>query len=411
MTGWLQLTDEQRRTSIAQAAVVSGITAKAIEKDWWVTRTLKALFESPYAKFFIFKGGTSLSKGWKLIERFSEDIDIALDPMAFGREYKINPSHTYVKTLKKEGCAFTSTVLLDALKAQFNHLGIPMNDIAITAETVPETIPDRDPQTLYVKYKSLYPPHGYIADEVKVEFSVRSLKDPHSTITIQSILSEVFPNIAYAETPFEVVAVEPRKTLLEKAFLLHEKFLNVNTDKIKIERLSRHLYDLVKLMDTEAGIKALKDHEFYTTLLTHRKSYIRLGNVDYDTLHYSKLSFIPPDAVIEMFRQDYRAMQAAMIYRTSPDFDTMINQLKILTGRFRLIGENHVLENVIKDVAAKIDADKSFESEGATFSTPVTYHSDIYKPEGPTNKTITYNVAFIWKKNKWVFESIAINQA
>lgn len=409
MTGWLQLTDEQRRTSIAQAAVVSGIAAKAIEKDWWVTLTLKALFESPYAKFFIFKGGTSLSKGWKLIERFSEDIDIVLDPMAFGKEYKTNPSHTYVKTLKKLGCEFTSTVLLDALKAQFNAMGIPMNDIAITAETVPETIPDRDPQTLYVKYKSLYPPHGYIADEVKIEFSVRSLKDPYASISIQSILFEAFPNIAYAETPFEVVAVEPRKTLLEKAFLLHEKFLHVNTDKIKIERLSRHLYDLVKLMNTEAGIEALKDYEFYATLLEHRKSYVRLGNVDYNTLHYSTLSFIPPDAVIEMFRQDYRSMQAAMIYGDSPDFDTMINELKILTGRFRLLAEYHVLENIIKEAQAKIDTDKTFETEGATFSTPVHYLSDLYKPVSPANKTISYTVGFVWKKSKWIFESIAIN--
>ncbi len=410
MTGWLQLTDEQRRTSIAQAAILSGITAKAIEKDWWVTLTLKALFESPYAKFFIFKGGTSLSKGWKLIERFSEDIDIALDPMAFGREYKPNPSHTYVKTLKKEGCAFTSTVLLDALKAQFNHMGIPMKDIAITAETVPATIPDRDPQTLYVKYKSLYPPHGYIADEVKVEFSVRSLKDPFAAIKVQSILSEVFPNVAYAETPFEVMAVEPQKTLLEKAFLLHEKFVNVNTDKIKIERLSRHLYDLVKLMNTEDGIKALKDYEFYNTLLEHRKNYIRLGNVNYDTLHYSTLSFIPPDEVIELFRQDYRAMQVAMIYGDSPDFDTIINELKILTGRFRVINEYHELGNIIKEAALKIGNDKSFESEGATSSTPVHYLSDIYKPEGPANKTITYTVSFIFKKDTWVFESITINQ-
>ncbi len=187
--------------------------------------------------------------------------------------------------------------------------------------------------------------------------------------------------------------------------------MNVNTDKIKIERLSRHLYDLVKLMDTEAGIKALKDHEFYATLLEHRKSYVRLGNVDYDTLHYSTLSFIPPDAVIEMFRQDYRAMQAAMIYGNSPDFDTIVNELKILTGRFRLINEYHVLENIIKDAELKIDNDKSFESEGATFSTPVTYLTDIYKPASPTNKTISYTVGFVWKKSKWVFESIAINQA
>ena len=410
MTGWLKLTEEQRRTSIAQAAINTGITAKAIEKDWWVTLTLKALFESPYAKFFIFKGGTSLSKGWKLIERFSEDIDIALDPMAFGREYKTNPSHTYVKTLKKEGCAFTSTVLLDALKAQFNHLGVPMNDISIEAETVPETIPDRDPQTLFVKYKSLYAPHGYIADEVKVEFSVRSLKDPYASVNIQSILYEAFPNNAYAESPLEVIAVEPRKTLLEKAFLLHEKFLNINPDKIKIERLSRHLYDLVKMMDTEAGEQVLKDHEFYAVLVDHRKNYIRLNSVDYETLHHSTLSFIPPDAIIEMFRQDYRAMQAAMIYGASPDFDTMINQLKILTGRFRLITEYDILETIIKDAAAQIKKDKDFESEGATFSTPVTYHTDIYKPAGPTNKTITYNVKFIRNTNKWVFESITINK-
>lgn len=387
--------------------MLSGIAAKAIEKDWWVTLTLKALFESPYAKFFIFKGGTSLSKGWKLIERFSEDIDIALDPMAFGRDYKINPSHTYVKTLKKEGCAFTSTVLLDALKAQFDHLGVSAKDIGIEAEKVPETVPDKDPQTLYVRYKSLYPPHGYIPDEVKIEFSVRSFKEPYSVINVQSILSEAFPSTAYAETPFQVVAVAPQKTLLEKAFLLHEKFTSINTEEIKIERLSRHLYDLVKMMNTEAGIKALKDHEFYLLLLEHRKNYIRLGNVDYDAMHHSFLSFIPPDAIKEVFREDYKAMQAAMIYGDSPDFDTIINQLKVLTGRFRLISESHILENIIQEASLQIP--KSIRDEGATFSTLVTYHTDIYKPAGPTNKTITYRVAFIREKNEWVFDSIEIN--
>lgn len=91
-------------------------------------------------------------------------------------------------------------------------------------------------------------------------------------------------------------------------FLLHEKFLNENADKIKIERLSHHLYDLVKMMDTDAGQQVLKDHEFYATLVNHRKNYIRLSSVDYDALRYSTLSFIPPDTLIEMFRQDYKAM-------------------------------------------------------------------------------------------------------
>lgn len=401
MIDWLHLTDKQRRTSISQAAIVSGIAEKAIEKDWWVTLTLKALFESPFAKFFIFKGGTSLSKGWKLIERFSEDIDIALDPIAFGREYKNNPSHTYVKTLKKEGCTFTSTILLDSLMAQFYRMGMPMNDIEINAETVPEKVPDRDPQTLYVKYKSLYPSHGYIADEVKIEFSVRSLKEPYATVRMRSILTEAFPNIAYPESPFEVFATAPQKTLLEKAFLLHEKFLNINFEKIKIERLSRHLYDLVKLMNTEAGLNVIKDFEFYQRLLEHRKNYVRLGNVEYDTLHHSTLNFTPPDAVIEMLRQDYKSMQDAMIYGSSPDFETIINELKILTGRIRLINDDHLLENILKEASRQIDKDASAESEGTTFSTKVTYNTD---------KTISYNVRFLCKKNKWTFESIAINQ-
>ena len=71
MTGWLKLTDSQRKATIDEAEQISGITAKAIEKDWWVTLTLKALFQSAYARHMVFKGGTSLSKCWKLIARFS----------------------------------------------------------------------------------------------------------------------------------------------------------------------------------------------------------------------------------------------------------------------------------------------------------------------------------------------------
>jgi Nucleotidyl transferase AbiEii toxin, Type IV TA system len=284
-----------------------------------------------------------------------------------------------------------------------------MENIAIEAEAVNDTIPDKDPQTLFIKYKSLYPSHGYIADEVKVEFSVRSLKDPYAGVPVRSILSEAFPNDAYDETPFQVMAAEPRKTFLEKVFLLHEKFVNINPGKIKIERLSRHLYDLVKMMHTAVGQQILKDHEFYQTIVEHRKNYIRLGGVNYDTLHHSTLAFIPPAAVADIFRQDYRSMQAAMIYGTSPDFDTMIDQLKLLTGRFRLLTEYQMLEDVIKQAAAKISNDKNFETEGTTCSTPVMYLTDIYKPDGPQNKSIIYTVHFIRKSNQWVFEQIVID--
>jgi predicted nucleotidyltransferase component of viral defense system len=79
MIGWLKnLNDASRLTSINEASRISGISAKAIEKDWWVTLSLKLVFNTPNAKHFAFKGGTSLSKGWQLIDRFSEDIDVSL---------------------------------------------------------------------------------------------------------------------------------------------------------------------------------------------------------------------------------------------------------------------------------------------------------------------------------------------
>ena len=411
MTNWLLLTEEERKTSIDQAVIRSGIIAKAIEKDWWVTLTLKALFTSSYSKYLVFKGGTSLSKGWKLIERFSEDIDIALEPAAFGREYKKQPSHSYVKTLKKEGCAFTSTVLKEALEKQFIQLGVPDSTISITAAPVPDKLPDRDPQTLYVNYKSLYPPHPYLADEVKIEFSVRSLKEPFAMVKIQSILSEAFPNPAYSEEPFDVAAVEPRKTLLEKAFLLHEKFLSKDGTQIIGDRQSRHLYDLVRMMGTAAEKHALEDHEFYKILVKHRSGYVRLRGIDYNTLQPANLAFVPPDDLRELFREDYLQMQRGMIYGESPDFDTMIDQLRLLNGRFRVIGEGRTLEEIIAEAQPELNTLKGIYEEGAIANPYVRYKSDIDKAASLTNRAITYPIRFIRRKNTWIFHSIEIGRS
>lgn len=191
MTGWLTLTNEQRKATIDQAEQLSGISAKVIEKDWWVTLTLKALFSSIYSKYIVFKGGTSLSKCWKLIARFSEDVDIALYPEAFGMKYIENPSKSAVDRLKRKGCSFTSNELKQELEKQMSALGVPTGMVTTSAAVVAKNLPDTDPQTLYVKYPSLYTPSSYIADEVKVEASVRSLRTPYTTVAIHSHLMSI----------------------------------------------------------------------------------------------------------------------------------------------------------------------------------------------------------------------------
>jgi hypothetical protein len=339
MINWLlNLTDEQRRIALNQAAIVSGMQVKAIEKDWWVTLTLKALFQTEYKDYLVFKGGTSLSKCWNLIERFSEDIDIGISPEALGMEYRDEPSKSYVEKLRKKGCEFTSTTFKDALEASFIQLGIPAGTITITAKEVKAEHTDVDPQTLYISYTSLFDPNPYLADVVKIEASTRSLKEPFENREVRSILTTYFPNVAYEEIPFVVAATAPQRTFLEKCFLLHEEFNTKEDDKIRFERMSRHLYDLDRMMDLEPGMIALNGNDLFNTILHHRINYTPIRGYDYSNLTPATIKFIPPPAVLESYRDDYAVMVEQMIYGETRNFDEIIKRLEELENRYRAIG-------------------------------------------------------------------------
>jgi hypothetical protein len=261
-----------------------------------------------------------------------------------------------------------------------------------------------------VKYKSLYDPIEYIADEVKIEVSVRSLKVPFTTMPVQSILNEVFPNPVYNESPFPVSVVEPRKTFLEKAFLLHEEFLKPEKSKIKGERMSRHPYDLVSMMNTEIGQAALNDHNLYDHLIIHRKWYTGFAWVDYETLGHSTISFVPSAEILEIYRNDYETMKEQMIYEDAMDFEDIIEQLKILQGKFRIKKEVKQLEEIIDEALAQLQEFIRKNPDTMFYETPVTYTADPYKPEGPANKTVVYIVRFSRNGNKMVFESIRVQE-
>lgn len=336
MIAWLKLSDAQRKASIQQTADNLAMQAKAVEKDWWVTLTLKVLFNSKYAEHLLFKGGTSLSKGWKLVERFSEDIDIALAAEAFGLTHHENPSKTFVEKLKKKGCEFASNELKQELEFQFAAIGVPKGMIMIDAAPVKPDRPDTDPQTLFVRYPSLFDSSSYLREFVQIEVSVRSMKEPFSKVKIQSLLNEYFPNeAAYPETPFDVVTVEAQRTFLEKAFLLHEEFSRPDKAKIRAERMSRHLYDLERMMDSSVSVEALSNDKLYNAIILHRKNYSRLSWVDYATLERHTISFLPPQEFIELYRIDYEMMKEQMIYGEAIEFDLLMKRLNTLLERFR----------------------------------------------------------------------------
>lgn len=332
MIQFLQLNTEDRKLLIEQVARKTGLPVQSIEKDWWVTFVLRALFSLPMAEYFIFKGGTSLSKAWNLIERFSEDIDIALSPEAFGRAYVSEPSHSYVKTLKREGCAYTTEIIKTALVDQLSSMGVPDNLVSIEAEAVSPTKPDKDPQTLYVRYTSLFSQTGYLLDTIKLEFGVRSLLEPYSSANVISILGKEVRSVAYAENAFTVSAVEPRKTFMEKMMLLHEKYLQ-GIQPRSAERQSRHLYDLHSMIHSKVADEVLNDRALYQTLLKHRSHYVRLKGINYDKMFLHALRFIPPEDLLAFFKTDYENMIMHMTYGNVPDFETLVQGLIAFKAR------------------------------------------------------------------------------
>lgn len=401
MTELFKLSIDERRTMFQQAFIRSGIQSKAIEKDWWVTLSLKALFSTPYAPYSIFKGGTSLSKGWKLIERFSEDIDIALAPEAFGITYQAEPSHSFVKNLKRKGCEFTTTILKDALGKAFSRLGVPDGLIEIEADPIPANFPDKDPQTLFIRYPSIFDSDNYLTDVVRMEFGVRSLKEPSAVIQTQSILSEVFPNPVYQETSFEITAVEPRKTLLEKMFLLHEKFTRQYPESVAGDRQSRHLYDIVSLLTTSAAKAVIEDRIFYQQLLQHRKHYVRVKGVDYDSLQQRNLRFVPSPELLNIFEKDYEEMQRSMIYGASPTFSDILRQLKYFNAQFLLAGFGLELDELVKNFEEEYASDPAKDLNKPLLTR-------LIKIQPPSGELLQFKMLMLDNKGSRVLEDLLL---
>ena len=332
MINWLALTPEQRKIVITSVSARSGLPEKAVEKDWWVTVVLKALFNTPFEKHLLFKGGTSLSKSWKLIQRFSEDIDIALDRELLGfSEGRI--SNSQIAKLRERACEFTKTRLKDQLAKQLTKMDIPASSFEITA--VEDSV-NADPQKLILTYPPLFEPHPYLEDKVIIEVSARSLREPFTSQMIESLIDEYSPGQAYVLPAFPVPTVNPERTILEKAFLLHEEFCKP-PEKVKHEKKSRHFHDLHELMDTVHGTQALTDVNLYRVIVEHREVYNRIPGVDYTTLLPAAINFIPPDAFWKDWEADYESMRENMILGDPPRFGQLMDRMKELLSRFRQI--------------------------------------------------------------------------
>lgn len=335
MNNYFQLSPDDQRRVLQQASVHYGLPPQAIEKDLWVTTILQIVFSLSFADMLVFKGGTSLSKVWHLIDRFSEDIDLAFDRALFGYEGDLTKKQ--IKKLRKVSSLFVKNEFCVALRKALLEYGLhnlcivePQAD-GFGDATYPE------PRKIFVRYNSAWPtPVHYLSPVVMLEIGARSLFEPSEPTHVTSMVQSRFPSIQTTLVDCEVETALPSKTFLEKVFLLHELFSVEGYGGIA-NRKSRHLYDLSRMMDKDFARYAIQDGKLWEAIRHHRELFTSVKGVDYASDIRKRITLVPRDDIRSVWEEDYKSMCSSMIFGDKPSFEELMQRMICLEQMFRQV--------------------------------------------------------------------------
>jgi hypothetical protein len=327
--------DDQRGLFITAANRV-GTTVQNIEKDFWVCWTLDALFHGLPAggPRLLFKGGTSLSKGYGLISRFSEDIDITVFRSDIGEEADFEQLEALTKNKRTKRLNAIKTacqiyiddklrVELDALgKATMKAAGKNPASLSVVLDDA-----DEDRQSLLIHYPSAVEKSEYVTPSVKIESGAKSALDPNENKTIVPYLGPDFTEgDALAIT--EVTTIDPERTFLDKILILHGMTFYFDAKGLLRGngRMSRHYYDVHQLMSAPVGGEACTDNTLIEDCVRHARMFFHRGNTGLDAARRGSFRLGPPEAMLDLLRKDYEAM-ATMIFGEVPSFEAVLESV------------------------------------------------------------------------------------
>ena len=327
MDTFVKLSAADRRQAFEAAAVGLRMQAQIVEKDFWVCWTLKELFRLPeIGEHLIFKGGTSLSKVFKIIERFSEDIDVSIDRtyLGFGgaNEPEAGDSNKEkqrrVDALKAACQQKIATGLHPALSA-----AIQAKLAANEAWSLCNDEEDPDQQTLLFEYPSSFAPvsAGYIRRSVKIELGARADHWPCETKPVTPYVAEEFPQ-GFKEGTCLLKVLAAERTFWEKATILHAEF-HRPVDKPLPERFSRHYSDFYELIRKGVAKSAVKKLDLLARVAEHKALFFRSSWAKYAESTTGTLRLAPSQGRQKALREDYGRMQQ-MFFGEAPDFDSII---------------------------------------------------------------------------------------
>lgn len=324
----LQLPKSDFRLACIQVEDRMRLAAASVEKDFWVCWTLRELFSLPgIGQHLTFKGGTSLSKAWGIIQRFSEDIDLVVDKAALGFTGDTSPERAPSKKQRAarvealmEACRqWVQGPLAEALSARIKAaLGAKGWKLEVDPDVA-------DGQCLLFHYPATFGTGemGYVRPVVKIELGARSDDWPHSARPILPYVAEAFPQLD-ADAAFTVNVLDAERTFWEKAMLLHEEGFRP-ADKRTKSRMARHYYDLWCLIGAGVSDRAAANQALFDRVAAHREVFFRHAFVDYATLRRGQLRILPPDHRVAFWRKDYLDMTGPMFFGEVPTFDEILS--------------------------------------------------------------------------------------
>jgi Nucleotidyl transferase AbiEii toxin, Type IV TA system len=333
MDTFARLPAAEREKYFREAAARMGLPPFLMEKDFWVCWTLKRLFSlESVTENLLFKGGTSLSKVYRVIRRFSEDIDVSIrrDSLGFGGEADpANPELSGKAQRRQE------KALAEAAKSKITHEILPELKEMIARQamkeewTLTEDPSEPDQQSLvfaYPRTSLTQTATAYLLPTVKIEFGARSDHWPAEIKVVQPYLAETIPH-ALHDANIQVKAMDVRRTFWEKATILHQ-MAHLPHDKGFPSCYSRHYCDTAEMITSKVADAAARDEELLKAVVAHKQTFFRSAWANYATATKGTLRLLPPEERLPDLRKDLASMRE-MFFDAPPELNQV---LRILRG-------------------------------------------------------------------------------
>ncbi len=326
------LSPDDRRDALEVAERRGSQKAHLLEKDVWVVATLGALFDSPFASHLIFKGGTSLSKGWRVIRRFSEDIDITYDIRAFAPDLVAGAGDEALPLTRSQEKRWTRAIRA-RLAEWTREQARPLVEEELSRAGFSARV-RADADRLYIGYEPLFEETGFVRPEVTVEFGARSTGEPHSNQPVVCDAADSLPDLVFPEAQATVMLA--KRTFWEKATAIHVFCLQ---ERRRGERLSRLWHDLARLDEAGIAAAALTDRAVALSVAHHKAMFFRENDargkpIDYEAAVSGYLQLIPEGAGHAVLADDYARMLAdGMLLDDSESFDLLMKKCTLIEGR------------------------------------------------------------------------------